>query len=43
MEGEDDIEFALSLAIDKLKEHYPNYETDPDIDLIIDIYNNYFG
>ena len=39
---EDDLEYALDLAIEKLKEHYPNYDTDPDIDIILDIYYNYF-
>lgn len=42
-EMDDDLEYALNLAIEKLREHYSEYDEDPDIDVILDIFNNYFG
>ena len=39
---EDDVEFALEWAIDKLKDCYPYFDSDPAIDVILDIYNANF-
>lgn len=40
---EDELEWALSLALEYLEKYYPDYETDDKIQTIVDIHNNIFS
>ena len=40
---EDDVEWALKKAIDLLEEWHPEFDEDPTISEILDIYNTNFN